>query len=89
MQTASTNIRNIKASEYLQIQLQLPSLEEQQSALAEVEPLLEACTQLENSLELARRRTMSLRQAVLTAAFEGRLTGGSMQPELLLESANV
>ncbi|MGO4598499.1 restriction endonuclease subunit S [Terrabacter sp. 2RAF25] len=83
MQTASTNIRNIKASEYMRVRLQVPGLKEQQVALAEVEPLLDACSQIEGALSVARQRGQALRRALLAAAFEGKLSSRHMHQEVI------
>lgn len=77
MQTASTNIRNLKASEYVTIPVALPDLSAQQRLLAYVHGCLQAVDRLDSQLHAAKLRGGALRRAVLAAAFSGQLTGAS------------
>nr|WP_243851004.1 restriction endonuclease subunit S [Modestobacter marinus] len=77
MQTASTNIRNIKASEYVRLSVPIPSMDEQARIVRELEELKASRQRLSSGLLAATRRGVGLRRALLDAAFSGRLTGRS------------
>ena len=74
LQTATTNIRNIKSSEYLATTVPLPSLEEQERI---VEILEDQLSRLDASLavvDAVEERSEALRRSLLHSAFTGRLT---------------
>lgn len=73
MQKASTNIRNIKASEYLKIPIKVPSLERQDELIATTETWLDGAARLAESLDAGLRRGSALRRSLLSSAFSGRL----------------
>lgn len=75
MQTASTNIRNIKASEYLATEIAVPDHETQLRLVNEVREEVEAADRLGRATHVARARAATLRRSLLAAAFSGRLTG--------------
>lgn len=87
MQVASTNIRNIKASEYLQQEIGIVDLPNQRQLLSQVEPLLEQCDALAAVVEQQTARSAALRRAVLAAAFSGRLTGHASDSDVIEETA--
>jgi len=72
-QTASTNIRNLKATDYLSLPVPLPALEEQRRIVAEIEERLGAIDALRAAIERAQRRGAALRRSVLERAFRGEL----------------
>lgn len=74
LQTASTNIRNIKTKEYLQIPVPVPVMGEQIEAVAVIERHL---TRLQATLvagDLVEARCAAFRRSLLHAAFTGQLT---------------
>lgn len=73
LQTASTNIRNIKASQYLQLHVPIPALARQDDLVARLEAGEQAVARLQADLTTARQRGASLRRTLLTAAVAGRL----------------
>jgi type I restriction enzyme S subunit len=73
MQTASTNIRNIKASEYMEIEVAVPDLQTQKRLVDDIEAKLDSCSALEAEIRRSGTRLSSLRRAVLAAAFSGNL----------------
>lgn len=73
-QVASTNIRNIKASDYLSIPAHIPPLNTQRAILEVLEATLESIGALDFQIRMAQSRMAILRQSILTAAIEGRLT---------------
>jgi type I restriction enzyme, S subunit len=73
LQTASTNIRNIKASEYLRLLVPIPSLQRQDDLVARHEELEGAAIRLHSELRSGRRSGEALRRSVLRASFAGRL----------------
>ena len=71
LQSNSTNIRNVRTSEYLELGVPVPPLDEQERILAHLDEVLAAA---EEALELTADRleaARSLRQSVLEAAFRG------------------
>jgi type I restriction enzyme S subunit len=74
MQTATTNIRNIKTPQYMDIEVPLPTLETQVKVM---ELLEEYVSRLDSSVELAdemEKQAAGLRRSLLQAAFTGQLT---------------
>ena len=55
------------------LQIPLPSLEEQRQIVAEVERRLELARSVEEAVEIGLKKSARLRQALLKAAFEGRI----------------
>jgi len=74
LQTATTNIRNIKTKDYLKTLIPVPSLDEQD----EIVPFLEEqLSRLDATLAVAdevERKANALRRSLLHAAFTGELT---------------
>jgi type I restriction enzyme S subunit len=74
MQTATTNIRNIKSPEYMAILVPTPQIEEQERI---VEILEEQLSRLDAALLVAdviEKKASALRRSLLHAAFSGDLT---------------
>ena len=74
MQTATTNIRNIKTPQYMEIEVPLPTLETQVKVMELLEDYL---SRLDSSVELAdamEKQAAGLRRSLLQAAFTGQLT---------------
>jgi type I restriction enzyme, S subunit len=74
LQRASTNIRNIKSSDYLRLLVTVPELSTQLGLIEKHESILGSASRLEEGVSLARSRASALRRALLHAAFTGRLT---------------
>lgn len=74
MQKASTNIRNIKASEYVKIAIRVPSLRRQVELVNQCEELLAEAGRMNRALQVGLRQSAALRRSLLTAAFSGQLT---------------
>lgn len=81
MQTASTNIRNIKASEYLRVAVALPSLEQQDRLATQVRAEQDAADRLARAVVNMQARNAELRRSLLAAAFSGRLSAGRLDLE--------
>ena len=75
LQKASTNIRNIKSSEYVKLLVPVPSLREQDRILASIGQQADVVNNLLIAITAADLRERSLRASFLTAAFSGALTG--------------
>lgn len=73
LQTASTNIRNIKASEYLKLTVPVPSLPRQDELIASLESGELAVARLQQDLQGSRRAGAVLEASLLQAAFSGSL----------------
>lgn len=82
-QKASTNIRNLKASEYSLIPVPLPSLARQRQVVSDLELLLEQYALLERSVLQGVARGQGLRRSLLAAAFSGKLTGRHTDSEII------
>ena len=78
MQKASTNIRNIKASDYLRMRVRVPVLSEQERLVNECDAWLLRGGRLQASVNQARRDASALRRAILQEAFSGQLTRESI-----------
>jgi type I restriction enzyme, S subunit len=87
MQKASTNIRNLKASEYVRIAVPVPDLPTQARVVESVDSLIDQSQRLDSALEAASQRGNVLRRALLNAAFSGRLTGRSTDTEIVEQIA--
>lgn len=77
MQKASTNIRNLKGSEYVQLQVPVPDLATQRMVVDDVGLLFEGIARIESDATKAISRAASLRRTLLEAAFTGSFTGRS------------
>lgn len=74
LQTATTNIRNIKTKDYLKTPIPVPSLDEQDGIIQFLE---EQLSHLDSTLAVANeveRKANALRRSLLHAAFTGELT---------------
>ena len=71
MQTASTNIRNIKASEYVQLDVPVPTLVEQRRIVETLEDHLSRLDAAADYASAAHRRINSLRRSQLDRLFGG------------------
>lgn len=69
-----TNINNLKSSELLGFPITLAPVREQHRIVAKIEELFSELDKAVESLLLARAQLKTYRQALLKAAFEGRLT---------------
>ncbi len=73
LQTATTNIRNLKMKDYFVQVHAVPPLEEQDRIVAEVERQFSFIEAAERAVDAGLARSKGLRRSVLKAAFEGRL----------------
>jgi type I restriction enzyme S subunit len=89
LQTASTNIRNIKASEYVKLDIPVPTLAQQEEWVSRASERRASEQRLAEAVQAAGRRAKSLRRALLAAAFSGRLTGRSSDLDRAEELAGV
>ena len=71
------------------ISIRVPALDIQANLVQRVTIELEAITRLIGDMAAASRRAGRLRRSLLAAAFSGRLTGSSIDTEILEELANV
>lgn len=71
MQTATTNIRNIKASEYVQLRLPLPSRAEQRRIIHLLERQLSRLDAAAAGIDNAGRRLRALERSALNSYFGG------------------
>jgi type I restriction enzyme, S subunit len=89
MQRASTNIRNIKASEYLQLMVPLPSLERQKFWVDQADVHRGSIHRLRDNVDVVVSHGTALERALLSAAFSGRLTGRASDIDVVEELAGV
>lgn len=75
MQKASTNIRNIKASEYLKVPFAIGAMPEQDAAISAVEEVTAQIVKIRGEMDAAVRYSRALRRALLRSACSGQLTG--------------
>lgn len=76
MQTASTNIRNIKASEYVQLDVPAPTLVEQRRIVELLEDHLSRLDAAADYASAAERRLSRLRDQLVRDAITGAVGGG-------------
>jgi len=80
-QTASTNIRNLKTPNYLNLLIPVPPLDEQRRIVAEVEERLSVIDAMRLAIERAERRSATLRRSILERAFRGELVPQDLSDE--------
>lgn len=83
----SAGIYKVNQSQLGAIQLPVPELSEQMSIVAAMSRLQEHRHVALETIDIATRRSHSLRRAVLAAAFEGKLTGRHTDVEVVEELA--
>lgn len=81
------SMRNISQSSLKAVRLPRMALGEQRAALAEFAEVEASCQRLTKTLERRMAHSAALRRAILAAAFEGKLTGGHMDSEVIEELA--
>ena len=64
---------NLTQTQFLKIQISIPTLKEQQNIVSEIETRLLVCDKMEETIEYSLRQVESLRQSILKQAFEGKL----------------
>jgi len=89
MQKATTNIRNLKASEYVDQSIPIPSLQEQQALVSTLDRLCLESERLRDQVREMLKRQHNLRRALLAAAFNGRLIGSAPSADLPQELVDV
>jgi type I restriction enzyme S subunit len=67
------SMRNIGQDRIRRIRFPLPSLQEQEQIVEEIESRLSICDQLEADIEANLKKAEALRQSILKQAFEGKL----------------
>ena len=85
----TADIRNIKASEHVHQAVPTPSLEEQRRIVGEADEVFGGTKRLDAQIEAVTARSVSLRRALLDAAFSGRLTGRSSDLDRIEELVGV
>jgi type I restriction enzyme S subunit len=69
-----TTVESIETRSLKNYKVPLPSLNEQNQIVSEIESRLSVCDQLEKSIEDSLNKTEALRQSILKKAFSGELT---------------
>lgn len=75
-QSGSNNLRNLKFKDYLNIDIPIPPLSEQNRIVQKIDELFTELDKGVENLKTAREQLVLYRQAVLKNAFEGGLTKG-------------
>ena len=83
-----TTIKHLPQEKLRLIEVPVPEPSTQVSALRELQEVAESGDRLAAALQTASSRSGDLRRAVLTAAFEGKLTGRRSDDELVEEMAD-
>lgn len=64
---------NLTQSRFLEIKIPVPSLDEQQTELQEIESRISVCDSIEQTVDRALAQADAMRQSILKQAFEGEL----------------
>ena len=64
---------NLTQTKFLKIEIPIPTLEEQQLIVDELESKLTICDKVEETIKLSLQQAETLRQSILKQAFEGKL----------------
>jgi len=89
MARTTAGIYKVNQKHLESVKIPVPSLDAQKVVSARVGEVAVAASRLGGELKLARERSRGLRQALLAAAFSGRLTGRSTDIEMVEEMAGV
>ena len=73
LQNNSTNIRNLKTTEYMEIEIPVPPLEEQRRIVAQLDSMRAKTSEMIAAYDAKLKAAKNLRQSVLEAAFAGEL----------------
>jgi type I restriction enzyme, S subunit len=69
----TTNIAHLSAGRFKNVEFPIPPIREQESIVADVEEKLSALSRIANEIDNQLRKATSLRSAILTSAFSGKL----------------
>jgi type I restriction enzyme, S subunit len=75
------SMRNIGQERIKQIEIPLPTLNEQQLIVSELESKLTVCDKIEETISQSLQQAETLRQSILKKAFEGKLVKQSKKHE--------
>ena len=76
---------NLSLTDVSNIPVSLPTFEEQQRIVQEIESRLSVCDKLEETINQSLQQAESLRQSILKKAFEGKLLAAEKETEALSE----
>lgn len=82
-----TTIKHLPQQQLRRLEVPVPPLQLQESLVAQLSEQRAALDRLREQVSMAERREQSLRQAVLAAAFSGRLTGHGSDTDAIKELA--
>jgi len=87
--SASTNVAAVYKHHLVEMPLWLPELATQHRLVGLFDDVAAGAVRLRSQISLAASRSAGLRRSLLVAAFSGRLTGGSIDMEMVEEMAGV
>lgn len=73
---------NLTQDRFLNLKIPLPSIQEQEKIICEIESRLSVCDKIEQTVEEILQKSESLRQSILKKAFEGKLVPQDPSDEL-------
>jgi type I restriction enzyme S subunit len=73
LQSNSTNIRNLKTTEYMELEIPVPPLEEQKEIVARLDAMRAKTSEMVEAYDAKWNSAKNLRQSILEAAFAGEL----------------
>lgn len=82
-----TTIKHLPQQQLRRLEVPVPPLQLQESLVAKLSEQRAALDRLREQVAMAERRGQSLRQAVLAAAFSGRLTGHGVEVDVMEQAA--
>jgi type I restriction enzyme, S subunit len=73
LNSTGTTVKGIKAATLKKLSIDIPSIEEQQAIVQEIETRLSVCDKIEQDIKENLEKAEALRQSILKKAFEGKL----------------
>ncbi|MDX2377768.1 hypothetical protein M4I32_13255 [Microbacterium sp. LRZ72] len=85
--SSSSGLHTLSVGKLKALEIPVPSIERQASAIAQVDAIRDACSQLTSSAGASQQQSASLRRALFAAAFSGKLTGAASDSDVIEELA--
>jgi len=87
--SSSSGLHTLSVAKLKRLSIPVPDVADQQRVVARVREVRDFISHLALAIQMSNQREVSLRRAVLAAAFEGRLTGRRSDDDVIEELADV